>query len=141
MVRGNAPTPRNVIRPRHLGVGIKPRGCLWLSCGDVWIDWVKVEMPHWLPRYRRAIVFDVDDRRLLQLRSMAALRRFHEKYVVYNDHGEGLIDWDRVRDDHPKKCGLLVWRPRAVMWNPKFLWAWSWDVCSAALWDDPREVR
>lgn len=68
--------------PKVLGTDIKPRGCLWLSVGDAWQEWVSNEMPEMYAKYRYKYVYGVDTDRLIVIDSMFKARRFAAAFGV-----------------------------------------------------------
>lgn len=127
----NLPEPWR--RPDDLSDGqrahMKPRG-LWYGIGTSWLEWVRDEMPQWYGSHLYRI--DVDERRLLRLRTIPQILAFSNKYATPD--GER-VDWVRVAGEY---AGIEI---DPYQWDLRFdlLWYYSWDVASGCLWD-PRAV-
>lgn len=121
--------------PLDLNTGVKPKGCLWLSCGNAWLNFDN----GWAGSYRYEYDVRVVTSGLIILDSREKLDEFYDQYGGQKRdicHGhyyyEPKIDWNRARTDNPDKCGVYL---------PKFnsdeaIWSDGWDLCSAALWSD-----
>ena len=91
-----------------LGIHFKPRNCLWLSCGDAWIDWLRYEgMTTMLDRvkYRHDTA--------VPLASLFVLSTLAEVDAITRRFGRRIgnavvIDWDAVRGSNNEKAGVLM---------------------------------
>jgi hypothetical protein len=147
-------TLRSLVRPASLGCAFKPRKCLWLSCGDAWIDWLRDEdMAAMVGRLKYRYATRVARASLIDLATMADVqaftRRFGRSYKTSgNDDAVIVIDWDAVRRSQPAKAGILLTARtmRAVKRRcladfavghelSELAWASTFDVCSCAIWD------
>jgi hypothetical protein len=99
--------PKDLHGQGTLGSWFKPRGCLWLSCGDAWLKWLSDEqMASMLKSYRFVWTVEVDTERLVCLMTKRDIKHFHKRFGVVA-HESYAIDWDRVRRE-TGKSGVYV---------------------------------
>lgn len=58
-------------------IGMKPKG-LWYGFGESWLEWIRMEMPHWEKKY--AHFLKVIPYKILQISSYKELLAFEEEY-------------------------------------------------------------
>ena len=123
-------------REPHLNAHIIPLGSLWLSEGDLWLNWCKKE-GLFTGKYNYSVKVCIDTSRLIVL-TRDDVVQFAKKFGRFSN-GAWLIQWDRVRDE-TGKCG--VWfrhtHDHTAHFNPnvwsKHMWFYGRDVSSVALW-------
>jgi hypothetical protein len=147
---------------RELGCSLKPRGCLWLSCGDAWQEFVAREALN--RQYKYLYEVKINSRKLVKLSTSRQMKAFQERFGmpcltngIVSGSKTGLwvtppknkqsqseyvvIDWDKVRHA-TGKCGIWIPNPRQD-WRPdlnmtaliKSEWFTGFEICSAAIWD------
>ena len=111
--------------------GYKPKG-FWYGFGTSWLDWVRSEMPEW--ESENAFLVDIDDSKILKIRTSDELLAFHEKYSkdMMPGYGEEFIDWGKVAVDYPGiEIAPYLWDMRN---DSRVPWYYTWDVPSGCIW-------
>ena len=121
----------------------KPSG-LWYGCGTAWLEWCLRE-EFGVNRY--VLEIDVDESRILRLRSPAQIERFVRFYRddsrALMVHGVGdiirAVDWGRVRErwagvEIDPYCPALSWTAVGHDFRSP-IWYSGWDCSSGCLWD------
>lgn len=117
-------------------IDYKPKA-LWLSCGNDWIEWVKIEMisdkSHM--KYKYEYIFDIHTSKIIILKTYKDIKDFNEKYGVIHKKGEEgeKIDWEKVQKDY---SGIFIKDANVQKARHDFLWYSSFDICSVAIWDE-----
>jgi len=106
----------------------KPRG-LWYACGLEWLEWCAVEMPGWLGSYEHFYHLQLDDSRMLFLRSVSEILDFTHRYGTRDEYR---IDWPAVaRDFDGIEICPYQWDLRR---KHETSWYYPWDVASGCIW-------
>ena len=111
----------------------KPKG-FWYGFGTSWLDWVRNEMPEW--ESENAFLVDIDDSKILKIKTPDELLAFHEKYskLPMPDYFEKYIDWGKVAVDYP---GIEIAPYLSSMrMDSRVPWYYSWDIASGCIWGD-----
>jgi len=115
------------------GIDLKPCG-LWLSWDedpDGWKAWCKAEA---FERGRVRTVFEVDEARLLCIRTLKEFDAFHRRFRAPTERFEGSfegLDWSAVA----KEAAGIVIRPYQPRRRFTPMWYYPWDCASACVWD------
>ena len=117
------PTPTSEQQPWY-----KPKG-LWYGIGSSWIDWVRLEMPHW----ERENIFEIkiNMEKMLILDTRKDIENFLNEYKSSLLAPLQFIDWERVAS----KWGGIELTENAMS-SVRFEWMNPWDVPSGCLWGD-----
>lgn len=127
-------TDNNIIEFKSVPIdeqkmALKPRG-LWYGIGPSWIDWVRSEMPDW--EVDNVFKIDVDETKLLTIRTIEELDAFDEKYGSSITSYFRNIDWGKVASEY----GGIEIAPYIYKGRFKYIWYYGWDVASGCIWDD-----
>lgn len=110
--------------------GLKPNG-LWYSIDESWMEWVKTEMPDWMPKYKYAYEVLLDESKILIL-GYNDILPFTREYS-HNSPTRGCIDWTRVARNYD---GIEIpeyhWEFRLA---PETFWYYGWDCASGCVWN------
>jgi hypothetical protein len=121
------------VSPTDLGTSFKPAGTLWVACDTEWKDWLKQsELP--LPKYEYEVVLKED--RLMTLKTEAEIKSFSERFSIPDKefpHFE--VDWNRVKAETGKD-GIYIPNAAIESAREKYAWYASFDICSAAVWNE-----
>lgn len=119
---------------QHLGgfgpIG-KPKG-LWYAIGTEWIDWVEIEMPHWMGNkfYKIEItnkVLKIDDAR----KFLEFVKEFSAPLGYLIGPKDAMIDWLKVSEQY---AGIEI-SPYQYKFSFEYMWYRGWDVASGCVWD------
>ena len=119
----------------------KPRG-IWYQVNDSWLDWVKTEMPHWLPeRYKLKYELNIDFSNVLVLDTEAKMIAFSKEYIYIDPKDETgylsrynkQINWPLVAQRYDGiEIAPYFWQFRM---HDDFGWYYAWDVASGCIWN------
>ena len=126
-------------RPEDLSDGPKPLRTLWFSCGDAWENLAESEMPDsYLKNLKYKYEAKIDETKLLILKTVKDIKEFTDKYSIADEERPDLtsasIDWNRVRSE-TGKSGIYVPNANLKAARKKYLWYYSFDICSVAIWN------
>ena len=112
----------------------KPIG-FWYSINTQWIEWVKIEMPHWEKPYLYEI--HVNKNRIIQIHNFQELMEFLNKYEDTElKYGLKQLHWDDVAKDY---AGIEFLNYRDIKYNYDYgklpLWFTCIDISSGCIWD------
>ena len=88
-------------------------------------------MPKW--HYQHDYILDVDESRLMIIRTQGDLNVFTELYGVARDRGDRAsyeINWAMVASDY---AGIEI--PDVLGWGGINRWYYGWDVGSGCIWN------
>jgi hypothetical protein len=121
--------------PTDLGLSYKPSDVLWLSNEKDWLEFAS-EMDIKL-KYKYTI--EVNPSKLFKLKTYTDIKNFNKKYGINfeyehkgNKYNNLLIDWNKVRKDHP--VGIWIQNANIKKARDEFNWYYSMDVESIIVW-------
>lgn len=128
-----------VQRPYVQHEHFKPEG-LWYSVGKSWWEWMAGDAREWWKDYVEVHVIEIDESRVLQLKTAEAVRKFHHQFksrrfsaFAGRDVDNPLIDWREVEKLY---AGIEIapyqWGLRHSSEVP---WYYPWDAASGCVWD------
>lgn len=109
-------------------ITFKPSG-IWYAFGTAWKDWVRSEMPEWNDKYSSAYKLDVDSSKILSVKTVEELQRFHDKYSE-GEH-KYVIDWNSIS----QKWAGIEFPVYLKSVRLDYLWYSQLDVASGCIWD------
>ena len=135
-------SPRRITHfktPENLGDGPKPLRCLWFSCGDAWEKLAASDMPDtYLKNSKYKYEAKIDETKLLVLKTVKQIADFTDKYSIIDKERPDLtsasIDWNKVRSE-TGKSGIYIPNADLKTARKKYLWYYSFDICSIAVWN------
>lgn len=128
-------TPFYEFKNRTLNINFKPVKALWLSCNNDWVKWKKREGMNWDYKYK--YTFNIDKSKLIILKTYKDIYEFTIKYKSNNQikisgKKHYIIDWNKVKKDY---SGIFIKKANIKKAREDFIWYYSIDVCSVALWN------
>ena len=117
----------------------KPKG-LWYGCGSEWLDWLRVEMPHWMNG--NIFRLHIDFGSMLTLKTSEEILEFTKEYSPKNSPedrksydgwaGSWVIDWPRVAMHY---SGIEICPYQfSLRMSEVSRWYYGWDVASGCIW-------
>jgi hypothetical protein len=100
----------------------KPSG-LWYAIGTEWIDWVEVEMPHWMGSYFYKIT---TSNKVLKIDDANKFEQLAKKYATTDNN----IDWIKISNIY-SGIEIAPYRPEYRM---EYMWYYGWDIASGCVW-------
>lgn len=114
-------------------VGNKPKG-IWYGIGTSWIDWVRIEMPHW--EKENVFKIELDESKILFITNEDELYSFNKQFGVENSKRcaiwqyKNFIDWQEVAKIYD---GIEI-SPYDWDGRNKYCWYYPWDVEGGCIW-------
>ena len=87
--------------------------------------------------YKYKYTFDIDKSKLIILKTYNDIQDFTIKYrsnkqVTISDKKHYIINWNKVNKDY---SGIFIKNLNIRKAREDFIWYYSFDVCSVAIWD------
>lgn len=121
-------------KPKDMKVTHKPIGVLWVAKGEAWKEFVEDNFDDgWKEYEKHKYVVDIDVKDVITLRTYKDIKEFDS---IYGSNNHFAIDWNKVRQDNPTKCGIYIKNPSLFRARQDFAWYSSFDVESIGLWND-----
>jgi hypothetical protein len=121
-----------------LNVSGKPKG-IWYAKGYGWMNWLRVEMPHWLSDYN--YIYELIPKYsdglngsggVLQLKTEEDVLLFSKKFGVNNHYGSVDINWPEVAKFYD---GIeIIPYQYSLRYNNDVSWYYGWDLGSGCIW-------
>lgn len=109
----------------------KPDG-LWYSVGDDWWRWLQSDWRAKWAGWKEVHVLEFDASRILQLKTVAAVRKFHDEFRA-KQFPRHMIDWRKVEKLY---AGIEIAPYQGgLRFDHDVSWYYSWDVASGCIWD------
>jgi hypothetical protein len=128
-------TPFYKFKNPKLNINFKPVKALWLSCNNDWIKWREKEGMNYDYKYK--YTFNIYKSKLIILNTYKDIHDFTIKYksniqITISNKKHYIIDWNKVKKDY---CGIFIKNANIKKAREDFIWYYSFDVCSVALWN------
>ena len=128
-------TPFYKFKNPKINTNFKPVKALWLSCNNNWVNWKKREGLNF--NYKYKYTFNIDKSKLIILKTYKDIDEFTIKYksnkqITISGKKHYIIDWNKVKKDY---SGIFLKNANIKKARENFIWYYSFDVCSVALWN------
>lgn len=121
-------------RPWVQSGGFKPSG-LWYSGGNDWWRWMQYDAQNLWGNYVEVHEIEVDESKVLSLKTVEAVRAFHSHYRISMPGGDRFwIDWRKVERRVPAGIEIIPYQ-WSLRLSKEVAWYYPWDAASGCIWD------